>query len=281
MISVFKQKSHTKEETDRVVMLPVSLIRPNPGQPRRYFDEAALDELAASIRQYGVIQPVTVRKTDSGYELIAGERRCRASLRAGLETVPAIIADADITKSAEMSLLENLQREDLSFFEIAEGYQNLIREYSMTQDELAGKMGKSQSTIANKLRLLKLPPSVRRLIHEFALTERHARALLHITDEDKQIEAVKIICEKRLNVQQTEELVKLMLAGKPKKTGVRVHPIKDVRVFTNTVKKALDIMKKSGVDADMKKNEFDWGTEYVIRVKNSRESAAANAVREM
>ena len=267
MISVFKPKAQPKEENDRVVNLPIALIHPNPSQPRRYFDETALDELAQSIRRYGIIQPVTVRKTDDGYELIAGERRCRASQRAGLDTIPAIITNADMPKSAAMALLENLQREDLSFFEIAEGYQNLIREYSMTQDELADKMGKSQSTIANKLRLLRLPQSVRRLIHEFSLTERHARALLHITDEDKQLAAVKIICEKRLNVQQTEELVKSMLVEKPKKQSVRVHTLKDVRVFTNTVKKALDLMKKSGVDADMKRNEFDWGTEYVIRVK--------------
>lgn len=267
MISVFKPKPQQKEENDKVVNLPISLIHPNPYQPRRYFDETSLDELAQSIRQYGVIQPVTVRRTDDGYELIAGERRCRASKRAGLDTVPAIITNADTPKSAAMALLENLQREDLSFFEIAEGYQNLIHEYSMTQDELAEKMGKSQSTVANKLRLLKLPASVRRLVNEFALTERHARALLHITDEEKQLEAVKIICEKRLNVQQTEELVKSMLSEKPKKQSVKVREIKDVRVFTNTVKKALNLMKKSGVDADMKKNDFDWGTEYVIRVK--------------
>lgn len=264
MIKVFKQK---KQENSSVVSLPIKDIRPNPSQPRRYFNESTLDELAQSIKQFGVIQPVTVRKTDDGYELVAGERRCRACELAGEDTVPAIIIDTDAPKSAEMALLENLQREDLSFFEIAEGYQNLIREYSMTQDELAEKMGKSQSTVANKLRLLRLPPSVRHMIGEQSLTERHARALLHLNDEKRQIEALEQIQKKQLNVQQTEELIKSMLCPRPKQS-LHVSPIKDVRVFTNTVKKALDIMKKSGVDADMKKSEFDWGTEYVIRVKN-------------
>lgn len=264
MIKVFKQK---KSDDSRVINIPVKDIHPNPNQPRRYFNENSLDELAQSIKQFGVIQPVTVRKTDFGYELVAGERRCRASERAGKDTVPAIIINTDKPQSAEMALLENLQREDLSFFEIAEGYQNLIHEYSMTQDELAERMGKSQSTVANKLRLLKLPSSVRHMIGEFSLTERHARALLHLNDEKRQMEALDIICKKQLNVQQSEELVKSMLCPK-RKQNVSVKPIKDVRVFTNTVKKALDIMKKSGIDADMKRNEFDWGTEYVIRVKN-------------
>ena len=193
MINVFKTKKKQNDTDARVVNLPIEQIKPNPCQPRRYFNETSLDELAQSIRQYGVIQPVTVRKTEAGYELVAGERRCRASERAGLGTVPAIIINADTPKSAEMALLENLQREDLSFFEIAEGYQNLIHEYSMTQDELAEKMGKSQSTVANKLRLLRLSAHVRQLIGEFALTERHARALLHLSDERKQLEALKTI----------------------------------------------------------------------------------------
>lgn len=266
MIQALKDK-FSGEEKLKVVQIPLELIKPNPHQPRKFFDEAALDELASSIKEYGVIQPITVRRSDTEYELIAGERRYRACARIGLKTVPAIIIHADDDKSAILALLENLQREDLCFFEIAEGYQNLIREQGMTQEELARKIGKSQSTIANKIRLLKLPPQVKSLVREYGLTERHARALLHLPDEQHQAEAVKVIHEKHLNVQQAEALIKTMLRQKPHKANIRFAAFRDIRVFTNTVKHALDIMRQSGVDADMKKNDFDWGYEYVIQVK--------------
>lgn len=255
----------------RIVNLPMDCIRPNPYQPRKHFDAISLNELSASIREFGVIQPISVRRADNGYEIIAGERRFRAAESIGLTEIPAIIMNADNNKSALLALLENLQREDLCFFEIAEGYQKLIREQGMTQDDLAKKLGKSQSTIANKLRLLRLSPRVKKIIRDFSLTERHARALLNIPDEESQLMAAQTICRQRLNVQQSEELIRQIMSAKssaPRQT-IKIPTLKDVRIFTNTVKKALEIMRENGVDADMEKKDFDWGVEYVIKVKTS------------
>lgn len=262
-------KKFLKNDKMRVVNLPIQSIRPNPYQPRKHFDQISLKELSASIEEFGVIQPISVRQVADGYEIIAGERRFRAAQRAGLSEIPAIIMNADEHKSALMALLENLQREDLCFFEIAEGYQKLIREQGMTQDDLARKLGKSQSTVANKLRLLRLSPRVKKIIRDFSLTERHARALLNIPDEERQVEAVQTICRKHLNVQQSEELVRQIMSAPEEKPNqkVKIPNCKDVRIFTNTVKKALDIMKENGADADMQKNEFEWGVEYIIKVR--------------
>lgn len=265
-------KKYFGNEKMRVVNLPIQSIRPNPYQPRKHFDAISLNELSASIKEFGVIQPITVRQVADGYEIIAGERRFRASERIGLTEIPAIIMNADDHKSALMALLENLQREDLCFFEIADGYQKLIREQGMTQDDLARKLGKSQSTIANKLRLLRLSPRVKKIIRDFSLTERHARALLNIPDEERQLIAVQAICRQHLNVQQSEELIKQIMSAKPASSAQKVKfpVLKDVRIFTNTVKKALDIMKENGVDADMQKKDYDWGVEYVIKVKTEK-----------
>lgn len=269
MMQAFKNK-FINEERMKIVNIPLEILYPNPNQPRKVFDETALSELADSIRRYGVIQPITVRKTEKGYEIIAGERRYRACKLNGAETIPAIIINADNDKSAILALLENLQREDLCFFEIAEAYQNLIREQGMTQEELAKKVGKSQSTIANKLRLLKLSPRVKKSVRELELTERHARAILPIKNEDEQMKVLHIIYEKQLNVQQTEELVINILAGKEKPKKKRTLPsLRDIRIFTNTIKKALEVMEHNGLKTEMKKNDFDWGTEYVIKVENS------------
>lgn len=264
-------KRHFGNEKMRVVNLPIQSIKPNPYQPRKHFDAISLNELSASIREFGVIQPITVRRVEDGYEIIAGERRYRASELIGLAEIPAIIMNADDHKSALMALLENLQREDLCFFEIADGYQKLIREQGMTQDDLAKKLGKSQSTIANKLRLLKLSPRVKKMIRDFSLTERHARALLNIPDEERQLIAVRTICKEHLNVQQSEELIKQIISSQSASQNKKVKfpVLKDVRIFTNTVKKALNIMKENGVDANMQKNDYDWGIEYVIKVKTN------------
>ncbi len=260
----------TNDEKTRVINIPTENIYPNPNQPRRYFNEASLEELSDSIAMYGVIQPITVRRVEKGYELISGERRLRASMMANLETIPAIVVNADTEKSAVFALLENLQREDLCFFEIAEAYRALIEEHNMTQDELAKKMGKSQSTIANKLRILRLTPKVRRLIDEYSLTERHARAILQIPDEALQIETLNVIFNRHLNVVQSEEYITALLNEKPKKKKKILYPrIKDLRLFTNTVKNALDTVRRNGLEADMVKNDFDWGYEYIIKIKNS------------
>lgn len=269
MIEAFK--NNFGKEKMRVINLPIESIRPNPYQPRKHFDALSLKELSASIEEFGIIQPISVRKVDDIYEIIAGERRYRAAQNVGLSEIPAIIMNADNNKSALMALLENLQREDLCFFEIAEGYQNLIREQGMTQDDLAKKLGKSQSTIANKLRLLRLSPRIKRMIRDFSLTERHARALLNIPNEEQQFLAAQTICKQRLNVHQAEELVRTIMTKKNEQSEqkIKIPTFTDVRIFTNTVKKALALMKESGVSADMEKRDFDWGIEYVIKVKTN------------
>ncbi len=265
-MQVFRSK---ERESMKVVSLPIHSIFPNPAQPRKYFDSISLEELTASIEEFGVLQPISVRRVRGGYEIVAGERRFRAAENAGLDTIPAIIMNIDEKKSALLALLENLQRDDLSFFEVAESYQNLIKSQGFTQEEIAKKLGKSQSNIANKLRLLRLYPRTRRLILEYSLSERHARALLHLTDEEAQLLAVRTINEKKLNVAQSEELIKDMLKSHtPARQKLKFKSFQDIRVFTNTIKRALDIMRDGGVDADMETNSFDWGIEYIIKVKN-------------
>jgi len=265
-MQVFKTK---ESESMKVVSIPLERVFPNPSQPRKHFDSNSLEELTASIEEFGILQPITVRKVKNGYEIVAGERRFRAAENAGLDTIPAIILNVDEKKSALLALLENLQRDDLTFFEIAESYQALIRNQGMTQEEIAKKIGKSQSTIANKLRLLRLYPRTKRLITEYALSERHARALLHLSDEESQILAVRAINDKKLNVSQTEELVKKMLKSHtPATQTLKLKSFQDLRVFTNTIKRALSVMRDGGVDADMQTNSFDWGVEYIIKVKN-------------
>ncbi len=264
-MQVFKRKP---DERTQVLSLPMHTIKPNPNQPRKYFDTVSLDELSASIEEFGVIQPITVRKVYDGYEIVAGERRFRASENLGLDTIPAIVINADEEKSALIALLENLQRDDLCFFEIAESYRRLIQERGLTQEALAQKIGKSQSTVANKLRLLKLPPRVKRMVREYSLSERHARALLHLTSEEAQVKATKEVCRKHLSITQTEDLVKSMLrAEREHKGNVKYASHNDFRMFTNTVKRALDLIREAGAPADMEKKEYDWGIEYKITVK--------------
>jgi len=265
--------------------IPIDKIRPNPYQPRKNFNRAALQELAESIRQYGVLQPINVRKTGLGmYELVAGERRLRASQMAGLTKIPAVIVSVNENDSAIIALIENLQREDLSYLEEAESYYSLLKEHGLTQDELARKIGKSQSTVANKIRLLKLSPMVRKILSDNKLTERHARALLKLPDEQLQLKVLKIVCEKGYNVKKTEELVEKALnqqaeAFRKEKDGSQSSDnaalarqrhvrkiIKDIRIFVNTIKESIRIMKESGVVA--KAAQFDRGEyyEFIVRI---------------
>ena len=203
-----KKNQGKKPEEKMISMISIDSIRPNPYQPRRKFDNSSLDELCNSIKQYGVIQPINVRKTSkSHYELVAGERRLRAAAMAGHKEIPAIVVDIGENDSAIMALIENLQREDLGYIEEAEGYRNLIKEHGLTQEELAQKIGKSQSTIANKIRILRLSPMVKKILSDNNLTERHARALLKIDDEQIQLKVLQKVCERGLNVRKTEDLV--------------------------------------------------------------------------
>jgi ParB family chromosome partitioning protein len=263
----------TNEEQKNIIYIKIENIRPNPYQPRKQFNKASLAELCESIKQYGVIQPINVRKiTSRRYELVAGERRLRAATMAGLSEIPAIIINVDDNDSAVMALIENLQREDLNYMDEAEGYYNLIKEHGLTQEELARKVGKSQSTVANKIRLLKLTPLVKKILADNNLTERHARALLKLHDEQLQLKVLRHVCEKGLNVKRTEELVERAIDRYTKKLTMDrnekrfTKAIKDIRIFVNTVRQAVDIMKKSGVNA--KAVQIDRGeyVEFVVRI---------------
>ena len=268
-------KLEKKDEPRNITYLTIDNVRPNPYQPRKQFSKAALEELCESIKQYGVIQPINVRRISTNhYELVAGERRLRAATMAGLKEIPSIIVNVNDNDSAVMALIENLQREDLNYMEEAEGYNNLINDHGFTQEELAQKISKSQSTIANKIRLLRLPPMVKKILSDNSLTERHARALLKLHDEQLQLKVLKLVCEKGLNVKKTEELVERAIEkySRQEKEKEKVperkftRAIKDIRIFVNTIRQAIDLMKKSGVNA--KAAQLDRGeyVEFIIRI---------------
>ena len=249
---------------NEVKSIPINEISPNPFQPRKTFDDDALHELASSIREYGIIQPLLVRRINFKYELIAGERRLRASKLVGLAEVPVIIKDLSDKEMAELALIENLQREDFHYLEEAQGFQQLIANFGLTQEELAKRVGKNQSTIANKMRLLKLSSEIQNLLVKENLTERHARALLKIEDHDVQNQVIKSILEKKLNVRETEELIdSLIQDAKEKKTPRQnvVKVIKDVRIFINTINSVVGDMKKLGINVMVSQEQ---NNDYII-----------------
>jgi len=268
----YTEEYKAKKEENKLVEIPIHQISANPHQPRLNFDAVSMGELSESIKKYGVIQPITVRKLgECRYELIAGERRLRASIMAGLLKIPSIIVPLSDNDSAVVALIENIQRENLSFMEEAEGYRNLLCTFGFTQAELAKRLGKTQSSVANKVRLLKLSCAVRENIKESSLTERHARALLRLENEERQLIAIEKITEKNLNVAQTEELIEKMLTEKVKrkadiKSFSQKMPFKDVRIFANTVRHAIDVMRKNGIEAESIDNECDEYYEYIIHI---------------
>lgn len=255
---------------NKISDIPIIKIRPNKSQPRKVFNEEDLNALSQSITENGILQPLTVRKVSATeYELIAGERRLRASVLAGLRKVPCIVIKCSEKESAVYALLENLQRSDLGMFEEARGISRLIRRYGLTQQEAAVKLGKTQSTIANKLRLLRLTYEEQEWIENAGLSERHARALLKLGDEGARREALSKIISENLNVQQSENLINLMLNSNPKndkKQGFSKAVIKDVRIFVNTINKAIDTMRLAGIDAQSDKTDTDNFIEYTIRI---------------
>ena len=255
---------------NRIIEIPIIKIRPNKAQPRRQFDEGSLSSLSRSIKENGILQPLTVKRaSQTEYELVAGERRLRASVMAGLKKVPCIIVRCSDKESAIFALLENLQRSDLGFFEEARGISKLIKRYGLTQEEAAIKLGKTQSTIANKLRLLRLTYEEQEWIINAGLTERHARALIRIDNEEKRREALSKIVTQNLNTQQAENLVSIMLNSVPKNIksiGSSKAVIKDVRIFVNTINKAVDTMRLAGIDAKSEKTENNNFIEYTIRI---------------
>lgn len=248
--------------------ISVDLILPNVYQPRKHFDEEALEELAQSINTYGIIQPLSIRKLgEDKYELVAGERRLRAAKKAGLTEVPAIIVDITDRESAAIALLENLQRENLSFLEEAEAYANLIKDHSYTQEKLAELIGKKQSTIANKIRLLKLEPEIRRMLLENNLTERHARAMLKLPTVQLQKKVLSIVIKKSLNVKKTEELIEKELSKitkeKDSKLKKKIKGIFSPKVYINTVRQVFD---KYGLSAEYKSKDLDDKIEITITI---------------
>jgi ParB family chromosome partitioning protein len=267
------QAEKRKKDDNDIIYLHSDKIIPNPYQPRKFFDNESLRELSNSIKTYGIIQPLSVRKIGNDkYELIAGERRLRAAGLAGVTKIPCMVVNVGDNDSALMALIENLQRENLNYIEEAQGYYRILKEHNMTQESLAAKLGKSQSTIANKLRLLKLSPMVTKILLDNNLTERHARCLLRLQDDESRLQVLKKICEENLNVKRSENLVEKVLSGSSEpqaaksKEDKRKKVIQDIRVFVKSVKQAVNVMLQAGVKA--KAAQFDRGTyiEFIIRI---------------
>lgn len=252
----------------RVQYIPLGRIRPNPQQPRRSFDEEGLAELAASIRSCGILQPLTVRRAGEGYELVAGERRLRAARIAGLREVPCLVAQVGEEDSALLALMENLQRRDLDCWEEAQAIARLISRYGLSQEEAARRLGRAKPTVANKLRLLRLPEDVRALLRENGLTERHARALLRLQDPEVQRRAAGDMVRRGMNVAQAEAYVEKLLqsAQVTPPRGRSTYIIKDVRLFLNSVDRGLHLMRQAGVDAGWNRQDTDREILLTIRI---------------
>lgn len=269
------------EEVQRIA---TEKLLPNPYQPRKQFKSEDLLSLAESIKENGILQPLLARRINNSdyYEIIAGERRLRAAILANLATVPCLIVDCDYEESAVYSIIENIQRSDLSFFEEAQAISQMQNHFGMTQEQIAKRLGKSQSALSNKLRLLKLPADVRYFIEKEGLTERHARALLKLESEKQMWTALNLIKDKGWNVQQTEEYINSVTnnAVKPHKNNI-VKIFKDVRIFVNTVNKAINTMKEAGIPAESNKTETDDYIEFFVRIpknpqKNNQKKTSAD-----
>ena len=249
----------------QVLLIPSDSIYPNPNQPRKVFDQSELVNLAISIRMNGILQPITVREIENGYELVSGERRLRASKLAGLLNVPCIVVEVNSLKSAVFALIENLQRQNLGYFEEAQAINKLMKDFSLSQDEAARRLGKAPSTVSNKLRLLGLPEEARNLLSENGLSERHARALLRLQEEDI-TEVLQKIIDRKLNVTQTEKLVdEYVSRGKAPKRQTKIM-FSDVKIFLNTINNALDTMQKAGIKAQFRREDKDDSYIYFIEI---------------
>lgn len=266
----------------RIENIPIHRIKPNPYQPRKSFSINGIEGLAQSIRQYGVIQPITVRSIGrDGYELIAGERRLRAAMLADLDYIPSIIINVYEQDSAIMAMIENLQRENLHYLEEAEGYAGLIQDHNFTQEELAIKLGKNQSTIANKLRILNLSNEIKDILIKEKLTERHARALLKLPDEQSRMTAVKKVVDNKLNVRDTEAIIEFIVQKltdkqneerkrtvvKDKKMQKKVfRGTNDIRIFINTIKSAVNMQKNYGLAVEYNQIDKEEYIEIIVTI---------------
>ena len=262
-----------------VTYVPVEDIIPGPMQPRQYFSREGLEELRDSIAENGVLQPLTVRMKGERFELIAGERRLRAARMAGLTEVPCIVMDVDMEKSGVIALIENIQRRDLNFIEEAEGIHQLIRLFGLSQEQAARRLGKSQSAIANKLRILRLPTDVLVRLRDGGFTERHARALLRLETPEAQRQALDFIVDQRMNVAAAEEYIEKLCAPSqgevpnvqrpPKRKSVFL--MKDVRLFMNTLDRSLTLMRSGGIDADVSRRETEEELILTVRIPKGKE----------
>ena len=262
--------------TRRVLDIPTGAIRPNPMQPRQVFQEAGLRDLAASIRQNGILQLLTVRWTAAGWELVAGERRLRAARLAGLTHVPCLETAADDQRSALLALVENLQRQDLHYFEEAEAIAAYLRQTGATQESAAQALGRAPSAVADRLRLLRLSPACREAITAAGLTERHARCLLRLEDESERLEAIRHIADRQLNVSQTEQYVdrRLEAIQSAPPAGRRTFILKDVRLFLNSLDRGLRLIREAGVAAQTKRDETEDAILLTIRIPKQKRPGA-------
>ena len=256
-----------------VVNISMNQIIPNKNQPRKQFDEKALEELSLSIKSYGLIQPIVVRKlADELYELVAGERRFRAVKLLKSQTIPAIVISAGEEETAAMALIENLQRENLNFFEEALAYEKIINDFGITQIVLAEKIGKTQSTVANKMRLLKFSEPVKEAIVKNNLTERHARALLKLNDDKLILDIIDKIVKKELNVSATEKLVESIakdINEKKLNNKLYLKNFINYKIYVNTIKNAYNEIVKTGIDAKFEQNESDEFIELKVKIPKS------------
>jgi ParB family chromosome partitioning protein len=265
------QENEIINPEDAIRQIPLVNIDANPFQPRSTFDEETTRELAESLAEHGLIQPIVVRSCPGGYQLVAGERRVRAARYLGWDTIPAVIRELDDATSAQVALIENLQREDLDYWEEAQAYQRLLQEFGLTQEELARKIGKSQSAIANKLRLLRLSPQVRAGISREIMTERHCRALLSLDSEVQQLEVIEAIKEKQLSVRDTEDLVKRTLEGESKRQSRQkvIRLWRDARLLRNSVRQLVEEMRAGGAEVELQEIEAADTLELKIRIKQT------------
>jgi len=260
--------SHSQDE---VRQIPIDHIVSSPYQPRTIFDDERIEELSQTIRTHGIIQPIVVRKVGDTFELIAGERRWRACQKLGMETVPAIVREFTDSQAASAALIENLQREGLTAIEEAVAYAQLLELHGLTQESLAQRLGKGQSTIANKLRLLNLPQGVQEALMQRKISERHARALLALGQEELQLKVLAEIVDKELNVKQTEARVKVVLEAQvPVKKPRKISFSRDIRLAVNTIRQSLDMIVQSGIECEKQEQDHEDYYEFVIRVPKTK-----------
>ena len=274
--SLFEDAAPSFESDTRIETLPLREIEPDPGQPRKTFDDETLAELSASIAEHGLLQPIAVRPHGvDRYLIVAGERRWRACRMAGLTEAPVVVKDVTDEQAMELALVENLQRRDLDYIEEAEGLQKLMQQYHLSQEQAARRIGKSQSAVANKLRILRHPPSVLQALRENHLTERHARALLRLPDEEERLRVIGLIVQGEWTVAKTEQYIDARLAPKvPQRRELGTFVLRDVRVFLNSIDHQLDLVRAAGVSASRDRQETDREIVLTIRIPKSNPPAA-------